>query len=118
MTEIKVVKEKYNPLLKRKELMLVIDHPRSGTPPRFTVRKALAEKYKAELNSCYVIKLETARGSNRTFAEANIYDNNKRVKSIVPKHIQIRNMPPEERTERKKKTVKKIAGKTTKEVNG
>jgi ribosomal protein S24E len=96
MSEIKVVGEKYNELLRRKEISLLIDHDGSATPKRFDVRKGLAGKYGVVLDSCFVTKLETLTGTRRTVGVAEIYDDPSRAKLVVPKHIRTRNLPPEE----------------------
>jgi len=96
MSEIKVVGEKYNELLRRKEISLLIDHDGSATPKRFDIRKGLAGKYGVALDLCFVTKLETLTGTRRAFGMAEIYDDPSRAKLVVPKHIRARNLPPEE----------------------
>jgi len=96
MSQIRVIGERYNELLKRKELSLLIDHDGSATPKRFDVRKDLAGKYGVSLDSCFVTKLETLTGTSRAAGRAEIYDDPSRAKLIVPKHIRMRNLPPEE----------------------
>jgi len=114
MSQIKVVAEKYNELLRRKELSLLIDHDGTATPKRFDVRKGLAGKYGVTLESCFVTKLETLTGTTRATGRAEIYDDPSRAKLVVPKHVKIRNLPPEEAS--KLKEQKTAAPKPKKEA--
>lgn len=95
--EIKIAKESYNPLLKRKEVSFSVKHPSTGTPPRFELRKELATKLKSTLDQTFIVKLETKTGTNEAVGEAQVYDSVDRAKAIVPAHILVRNLPPEER---------------------
>ena len=95
--EIKIAKESYNPLLKRKELSFSVKHPSAETPPRFELRQELATKLKSTLDQTFVIKLKTKTGTKEAVGEAQVYDSVERAKSIVPAHIVVRNLPPEER---------------------
>lgn len=95
--EIKISKESYNPLLKRKEVSFSVKHPSAGTPPSFELRKELAAKLKSTLDQTFIIKLKTKTGTKEAVGEAQVYDSAERAKSIVPAHIAVRNLPPEER---------------------
>jgi ribosomal protein S24E len=95
--EIKISKENYNPLLKRKEITFSVKHPSTGTPPRFELRKELAAKLKATLDQTFIINLKTKTGTKEAVGEAQIYDSVERAKSILAEHLTVRNLPPEER---------------------
>jgi len=100
--EIKVVSERYNPLLKRKEIKFQIDHKQTGgTPRRFEVRKALASLLNAQLDLVYVKKFSTKTGTLTAVGTANIYDSVEQAKLVEPEHIVLRNAPPEKPKEEK-----------------
>ncbi|RLI44450.1 30S ribosomal protein S24e [Candidatus Bathyarchaeota archaeon] len=99
--KVKIVSKKYNPLFKRKEIAFEVEHTDTGgTPPRLEVRKELASKLKTSLDLVYVKKLETKTGTMIAVGEANAYDAIEQAKLLEPKHIVIRNTPPE-KTEKK-----------------
>lgn len=94
--EIKIISEKYNPLLKRKEVIFQVEHEQiRGTPPRFEVRTKLAEMLKMNLDRIYVKKLETKTGTMVALGEANAYDSVEQAMFIEPKFIIERNTPKE-----------------------
>ena len=91
-----IVEERYNPLIKRKEVTIVISHPNAGTPMRFVVREAIAKHYNVEIDKVYVRKIESEYGMAQTRVYAHIYDSVERALSFEPKHIIIRNKGFEE----------------------
>jgi len=99
--EIKVSNESYNPLLKRKEISLEIDHKGEGTPQRFDIRKRMASKLGAKIETVFVAGLHTSTGLQKTTCSLQIYDDPSLASSTVPKHVIIRNLPPEERAKTK-----------------
>ena len=99
--EIKVSNEFYNPLLKRKEITLQIDHTGEGTPQRFDIRKRMASKLNAKIENVFVISLDTSTGLQRTTCALQVYDDSRAASSAVPEHVATRNLPPEERVKAK-----------------
>jgi ribosomal protein S24E len=99
--EIKVSNESYNPLLKRKEITLQIDHTGEGTPQRFDIRKRMASKLNAKIENVFVISLDTSTGLQRTTCALQVYDDSRAASSAVPEHVATRNLPPEERVKAK-----------------
>lgn len=95
--EIKILNEKYNPLMKRREVQAELIHQSSGTPDRVSVRKLLASKFKEDVGKVYVIKMVTKTGTHKTICSAEVYDEEERARIVLPKHILIRNLPQEER---------------------
>jgi len=95
--EIKVSNELYNPLLKRKEITLEIEHTGEGTPQRFDIRKRMASKLNAKIENVFVVSLGTSTGLQRSTCALQVYDDSRAASSIVPEHIATRNLPPEER---------------------
>jgi len=112
--EIKKELEEYNPILKRKEVNFAVTHPSSGTPPLFEIRKALASMNNVGLDSVYIFEMYTITGTNQTIVKAEIYDMPEAAKIIVPKHIQMRNLPPGEK-EKEVKAEKKVSEPAKKE---
>lgn len=107
--KMKKTSEKYNLILKRKEVDFAVDHPSSGTPLLFEIRKALASMDNVKLDNVYISKMYTLTGTNQTIVRAEIYDSPEAAKLIVPKHIQMRNLPPGEKGEEAKVTKKKVS---------
>ncbi|HID17463.1 TPA: 30S ribosomal protein S24e [Candidatus Bathyarchaeota archaeon] len=107
--EVKILNERYNPLMKRREVQAELIHQASGTPSRTLIRKLLASKFKEDVDKVYVIKMVTKTGTHRTVCSVEVYDEKERARTVLPKYILIRNLPPEERKkileeeERKKK---------------
>ena len=95
--EIKVRHEFYNPLLKRKEITLEIEHTGEGTPQRFDIRKRMASKLNAKIENVFVVSLDTSTGLQRSTCALQVYDDSRAASSTVPEHIATRNLPPEER---------------------
>jgi len=95
--EIKVSNEFYNPLLKRKEITLEIEHTGEGTPQRFDIRKRMASKLNAKIENVFVVSLDTSTGLQRSICALQVYDDSRAASSTVPEHVATRNLPPEER---------------------
>jgi ribosomal protein S24E len=95
--EIKVSNEFYNPLLKRKEISLEIEHTGEGTPQRFDIRKRMAAKLSAKIENVFVVSLDTATGLQRSTCSLQVYDDPRLASSTVPEHVAVRNLSPEER---------------------
>jgi len=102
--EIKIISEKENPLLKRKEVYFQVEHSQTGnTPPRLEVRKAVATALKKDADLVFVKKIETKTGTHTAVGLANVYDSVEQAKLIEPKYIVKRNVPPEKPKEEEKK---------------
>lgn len=98
--EIKIVSEKENPLLKRKEICFQIEHAQTGTPSRMEVRKAVANILKTDIDLVYVKKFETKTGAFTAVGTANVYDSGEQAKFVEPEYIIKRNVlvdKPEEK---------------------
>lgn len=91
--DVKKSSEKNNPLLKRKEITFFLDHDSQGTPQLFEVKTAIASMYGVSDDLVYVLNLRTLAGTNRTVGEAEIYDPPGTTRSLLPKHIRLRNLP-------------------------
>jgi len=109
--ELKVKHEEYNALLKRKEVFAEVDHEDGGTPSRADLRKAVAAKYGTKPESVYVIDVRTGTGTQSASCEVQVYDDQAAALETVPKHIQVRNLPAEERKRVKEEQAKKAEAK-------
>ena len=118
--ELKIVKDRRNELFKRREIEFEVVHSDSGTPDRFAVRKALASKAGSKLENVYILSIMNDTGTNRGPGKAEVYENRQIAEKVLPRHLLIRNMPPEERakiqkTEKEKPAEKKPAQKKAEE---
>ena len=101
--EVKIISKRYNPLLKRKEVIFEVKHEKvKGTPPRLEIRTKLAEMLKMKLDQVYVRKVETKTGTMIALGEANAYDTVEQAVLIEPKYVIERNTPKEKATEAEK----------------
>jgi small subunit ribosomal protein S24e len=106
--EVKIISQKYNPLLKRKEVIFEVRHEQTkGTPPRFEIRTKLAERLKMKLEQVYVKKVETKTGTMIALGEANAYDSVEQAMLTEPKYVIERNTPKEKAEEEKPKKAEK-----------
>ena len=105
--DFKVKQDTYNPLLKRKEVSVEVDHDGQGTPSRLDVRKAVASKYNTKQENVYVVDIETKTGTQSAVCAIEVYDDAKVAQQTVPKYVQIRNLPPDERKKVMEQEVKK-----------
>lgn len=94
--KVNIISEENNPLLKRKELTLSIEHIQNGgTPTRLEVSKQIASLLKTNPQLVYVKNLETKTGTMIAIGEANVYNSIEQAKLVEPKHIIARNKLPE-----------------------
>lgn len=103
--EAYVVSEHYNPLIRRKELEIVIIHVGKPTPERRGLRVQIAQAFGADVKNVYVRKVETEYGLSRTRVEVHIYDSFERALQFELAHIICRNMLPEEFEQEPFKTI-------------
>jgi ribosomal protein S24E len=109
--DFKVKQDTYNPLLKRKEVRVEVDHDAAGTPSRVDLRKAIASKFNTKPENVYVIDIETKTGTQSALCALEVYDDPESAVRTVPKYVQIRNLPPEERKKVKEQEAKKVEAK-------
>lgn len=89
--EIKVLEEKQNPLLKRREFSLEISHPTAATPPREEVRAEFAKVAHAPKDRVIIERMRARYGTATTRGEAMVYESAEAAKAIVREHILVRN---------------------------
>jgi ribosomal protein S24E len=101
--EVKILSEKKNSLLKRREISFEVEHTQTGsTPPRLEIRKAVATALKTDADSVFVKKLETKTGTHVAIGVANVYDSIEQAELIEPEYIFKRNVPAEKPKEEEK----------------
>jgi small subunit ribosomal protein S24e len=100
--EIKIISQKENPLLKRKEVKFNVEHSTGSTPPRLEVRRAVATALKSNVDLVFLKKFETKTGTRTAVGTANLYDSVEQAKLIEPAYIVKRNIPPEKPKEEAK----------------
>jgi len=105
--DLKVKQDTYNPLFKRKEVSLEVEHDGQGTPSRLDLRKAVASKFNTKAENVYVIDVETNTGTQNAQCLVEVYDDAQMAVQTVPKHIQTRNLPPDERKKVREQEAKK-----------
>ncbi len=94
--EAYITRDRYNPLIKRRELEITIIHIGKSTPSRIQVRTGVSKALNVDAKRVYVRKLHTEYGLGRTIAEIHVYDTVERALRFEPKHIIERNKLPEE----------------------
>jgi small subunit ribosomal protein S24e len=112
--DLKIREDTYNALLKRKEVSLEVNHDGAGTPSRTDLRKAVATKYGTKPENVYVVDVETRTGTQSAVCEIQVYDDAEAGKRTVPRHIQTRNLPVEERKQVREKEKESAAKKEEK----
>ena len=86
-----VEREWYNPLIKRREVILRIHHILKPTPMRITLRLAIANAYGVDVSRVYVRRVRTEYGIGESVVEVHIYDTKEQALRFEPKHIIERN---------------------------
>jgi len=84
-----------------------VDHEGEGTPSRVDVRKAVASKFNTKPENVYVLDIETNTGTQSALCAIEVYDDPQSAQRTVPKYIQVRNLPPEERKRVREEQAKK-----------
>jgi small subunit ribosomal protein S24e len=101
--EVKIISQKENPLLKRKEIQFQVEHDKTGsTPPRLETRKAVATALKSNVDLVFIRKFETKTGMHTAVGVANLYDSVEQARLIEPQYVIKRNIPPEKSKEEAK----------------
>ncbi len=88
--DCEVVKDQYNPLIKRREVVLNVFHGNEGTPNRGLLKKAIASYYNVDVNLVFIRSVKTEYGMGVSRVEAHIYENPERAKAFEPEYIRKR----------------------------
>lgn len=89
--DVKILEERPNPLLHRKEYTFEVDHAGAATPPRADVRKELAKLVKVPADRLIIERMNARFGTAKTRGEAMAYATKEAVDVTVREHILIRN---------------------------
>jgi small subunit ribosomal protein S24e len=100
--EVKILSEKTNQLLKRKEIQFQVEHEKPGnTSTRIEVKRAVADALKANVDLVFIRKFETKTGTHTAFGAATLYDSLENAKRVEPAYISLRNIPEKNKDEKK-----------------
>ncbi len=86
-----IVEDKYNPLIKRREIIVRIGHIGKTTPSKGLIRHEIAKIYNVNVEQVFVRKIKTEYGMGVSNAEIHIYDDPNRAKLFEPPHVIKRN---------------------------
>jgi ribosomal protein S24E len=89
--DVKILDERPNPLMHRKEYTFEVDHAGAATPPRAEVRKELAKLVKVPADRLVIERMNARFGTAKTRGEAMAYATKEAVDVTVREHILIRN---------------------------
>lgn len=89
--DVKILEERPNPLLHRKEYTFEVDHAGAATPPRADIRKELAKLVKVPADRLIIERMNALFGTAKTRGEAMAYATKEAVDVTVREHILIRN---------------------------
>jgi small subunit ribosomal protein S24e len=92
--EVKIVAQKENPVLKRKEVHFTVEHTQGKTPQRMDIKRGIASQLQVKETLVFVKKMKTLTGTNTTAGEANAYESDTQAKLIEPGYIVKRNSSP------------------------
>ena len=98
--DIKVLEEKSNPLLQRREIQFSVSH-NLGTPSRDEIKGKIAAYLNSKPELVIIERMRSEFGKRETRGYAKIYETAERLKSVETEHIIQRNA---------KKEVKKAEG--------
>lgn len=90
--KIKILTQKHNPLLKRREISFEVEHSDEGcTPSRLELRNSLTNMLKTRSDLLFVEKLGTRTGTTISIGEAHVYESPNQAILVEPEHIVTRN---------------------------
>jgi small subunit ribosomal protein S24e len=99
--EVKIVSQKVNPVMKRKEVKFTIEHNQSKTPLRLDVKRSIASQLQVSDKLVFVKQMKTLTGTNTTVGAANAYESEAQAKLMEPDYIMKRNNPEKPKEEAK-----------------
>ena len=89
--EVKVLEERPNPLLKRREVRFEVAHATAATPSRNALRDELAKLVRVPKDRIIVEQMRARFGTATTRGEAFVYDTAEAAMAISRDHILVRN---------------------------
>jgi len=97
--EFYIVSDRYNPLVKRRELALLVLHVGKSTPGRMVLRYKLSKALGVDIKRLYIRSIRSEYGVGRTHVEVHVYDSPERALQFEPRYVIERNKIPEEEEE-------------------
>lgn len=88
--EVKVLEEKKNPLLQRREVQFSVSH-NLGTPSRTEIKEKIAAYLNSKPELVIIERMRSQFGKRETRGYAKIYETAERLKSVETEHIIQRN---------------------------
>ncbi|MCC6011325.1 MAG: 30S ribosomal protein S24e [Desulfurococcaceae archaeon] len=85
--DCEVVREYYNPLIKRREIELNLFHGKDGTPSRGVLKRAIASLYNVDINLVFIRFIKTEYGMSVSRVKVHIYENPDRARAFEPEYI-------------------------------
>jgi len=82
-----IIEEKYNPLIKRREVVVKITHIGKSTPSRAAIKHSLAKYYNVSIEQVIVREINTEYGIGLSKAIVHVYDSVERAKMFEPEYI-------------------------------
>jgi len=101
--DVKIISQKENPLLKRREVSFQVEHKQTGsTPPRLEIRKAVADAMGMDTKLVFIKRFKTKTGMQIAVGTAHVYESVEQADFIEPEYVIKRNVPPEKSKEEEK----------------
>ncbi|MBI3190585.1 hypothetical protein HYZ41_02690 [archaeon] len=99
--KVDIKSERYNPFLKRKELVVHIENPTEPTPRKSALQQLMAKETKKDVENIEVIDIFSNNGEPKAVAHVDIWDD-KKVRNLS-KPVEKEETAPvkEEKTEKK-----------------
>ncbi len=94
--EIEVERDNMNPLLKRRELYLMVRYENSPTPSRKAVREKIAGLFNVDLDRIVVSYMKPQFGKSEAVCYVKIYNSSEDLLKTEPKYVITRNFEAEE----------------------
>jgi|YelNatPaOPRAMG01_1025707.scaffolds.fasta_scaffold60484_4 small subunit ribosomal protein S24e len=91
--EIIIQEEKYNPLLKRKELKLIARHEKEPTPSKEMIKSFLKEKFGVDDSQIEIDFILSKVGLAESFIKAKVYDEKREVKKVEAQPVKSEQSP-------------------------
>jgi ribosomal protein S24E len=91
--KIKVLEEKHNPFLKRKELLVYIDHESEPTPSMKALEQFLIKDLSTTAEKLEILNIYSARGAANAKSQVHVWDDKKPEKKVKKKGIEKKEEP-------------------------
>src|SRR5512139_1314816 len=89
--ELQIIKDKKNPLLKRREVSIKINN--KGTPSRIDIKNKLAAMANSKPELIVIEHIDTVFGNQEVVGTVSIYQSEDRLKQLAHRHLLARGAP-------------------------